>query len=744
MAVTSETDFVIGGQVAASFGAAIGRVQSQFAELANHAQKASHSISSAVEKGFHWAFQPIHLIEASVAGLGLGELVKQSVDLASQMQRTQMTMEVFLRDSSKAAELIKDAQDFANHSPFQFQDIATAAERLTPFTNGIQDTMKLIKELGNVAAGTNQPITEWVNVFERALAMGNLDMKHYNMFTTRNFPVAPYVLQALGKNTDNMGLEEANKLAREAVSKKLVTDSVMKRALDLATTGTGKFAGLTDRLMGAWDGLTSTFKDMVFIPMRALGKDFIDALSPILNQINDQAKWDNFAGKIASWGPIFNEAFATLYKDVFPHLVSVGKEALQVFQDIGKTVFGIKDGTGSHEIIQIVSERTIQLLDLAKSGLSWIDDHLPGIWAWTQRIATTIGTIWAVGRISAFVGAINNIAKGISFLDTALSWASKGLGTLGSTLVELAVDNPIGAIVAGAVALGAAAWVVAANWQKVGPVLQGVWEQINPSLEQAARSVQKAVTEILGPSLEQATGSVQQALTEIFAPLWDPIKGPMGRLGNSIEKYFSSMFGFVSTVAGSVGKLIWEKGAEWGDAFTAAMDKAFSPTGPILKVTDVLTSLLNHGFDEMGKEAAKLARGLIDSIASAIASAANPFDRLKDWWNQTWSWITGQSHNVNINVNPTGTGPSPSTTPSATPSATPKTSWNSRRTYERLASNSSSRSTVVHYSVVNNINGASRDVAESLTRQIHDTHDAFRQQLQRLSEDSDRLSLAPV
>ena len=99
------------------------------------------------------------------AGLGAYGLVVKPIQLEVEQQDLVSTFEVFLGSKEAAQNRIEELTTFAGSTPFTRDDIFKASRQLQMFTGNALSTGKGLTMIGDIAAGTKQPITDvalWV------------------------------------------------------------------------------------------------------------------------------------------------------------------------------------------------------------------------------------------------------------------------------------------------------------------------------------------------------------------------------------------------------------------------------------------------------------------------------------------------------------------------------------------------------------------------------------------------------
>ena len=161
---------------------------------------------------------------------------------------------------------------FAASTPFQKMDIADAGRMLLAFNGNAETVTSELKMLGDIAAGTGQPLGQLAELYGKAKVQGRLFGEDINQLTGRGIPI----IQALAKQ---FGVADSE-------VKKLVTEGKigfpeMQAALSGMTGPGGKFAGMMEELSGTTAGKFSTLVDNVKLMGATIGTELL----PIANDL---------------------------------------------------------------------------------------------------------------------------------------------------------------------------------------------------------------------------------------------------------------------------------------------------------------------------------------------------------------------------------------------------------------------------------------------------------------------------
>lgn len=221
------------------------------------------------------ALRGVHGVGIAITGMvGIG-IGKHAFNLAADFDATSASMEVLLKDTTKAKRLMEDLYQFAARTPFEFPEVAAAGKQLVSIGDSTEQVGKDLKMLGDIALGVDAPLSEIVDIFRRNSTQAHIFSRDIQEFAGRGIPIIK-VLAERFKVTDGelMKLVEDGKVGFKDV----------RKALEDMTAEGGQFNGMTDKLGKRMKGIASTAKDDLNTAMRELGNILGETVLPYLAQ----------------------------------------------------------------------------------------------------------------------------------------------------------------------------------------------------------------------------------------------------------------------------------------------------------------------------------------------------------------------------------------------------------------------------------------------------------------------------
>jgi tape measure domain-containing protein len=211
-------------------------------------------------------------------------IVSSSIQLAADAEQTSVAFRVLLGDAGKAAEMMNQLQSFAASTPFQLTELQNAARLLVAFGFSSQQAMEQLRVLGNIAAGTNQPIGELAELLGKARVQGTIFSEDLNQLTGRGINVLDGLAARLGTTSD-----QVKKFASEG---KVSFNDLNAVITELSQKN---FGGLMAEQSKTIAGQWSSIKDDV----AQIGRDIGGLMIPQLKKLTESSYWRNFSAGLS-------------------------------------------------------------------------------------------------------------------------------------------------------------------------------------------------------------------------------------------------------------------------------------------------------------------------------------------------------------------------------------------------------------------------------------------------------------
>lgn len=206
----------------------------------------------------------------------MASLVGSSVKVTGEIETLKTQFEVLTGSVGLANKAVKDLQEFAASTPFQFKDLAKSEQRLLSFGFTLEETQERMQDIGDVAAASGADISELSLIFGQVRAAGKLTGERLLQFQERAIPIGPALAKSLGV---------AESSIKDLVSKGKVDFETFEKAFQsLNDTGEFAFEGMTKRSR-TLEGRISTLKDNFELLQANIGSRLAPAFKALVSTV---------------------------------------------------------------------------------------------------------------------------------------------------------------------------------------------------------------------------------------------------------------------------------------------------------------------------------------------------------------------------------------------------------------------------------------------------------------------------
>lgn len=246
------------------------------------------------------------------AGLAMRSFIKE----ASKIEDAVAAFTPLLGGAEKANELVEKLNQTAATTPFQFADIAKAANQLLPVMNAnIEDTVATFRLLGDTAGGNAQKLESITRGFTKAMLKGKVDLESLNMIAEAGVPIFTELAGELGVTKAKMF---------EMITAGKVTTTSLTNTFKTMTSEGGIFFKGMEIASKTFSGRMSTLKDNISLTAASIGS----ALLPMIKSFVDKAILA--AAKVRQWVTDNQD----LIKKGFMRFLEIGKRVIKIIGDI--------------------------------------------------------------------------------------------------------------------------------------------------------------------------------------------------------------------------------------------------------------------------------------------------------------------------------------------------------------------------------------------------------------------------
>jgi tape measure domain-containing protein len=319
------------------------------------------------------------LAAITALGVGLGATALKALDLADAMERNKLQMNSFIHNTKTTNKLLGQVQDYADHTPFEFPELAQASKMLLGLGVSTSKVVPQLKKIGDVAAQSGASVEDLTRIYTQMVAAGRLNAGDMNQLVNAGISAWPLLAKSMGKS-----VAEVRKLSEQGK----IGGQEIQKFWDLLAKGA---AGSTTALANTFSGQVSTLKDTINGVLRDIG----DALLPFAKIIVPQ--------------------------------ITKGTEGL------GAKIVGMLPGW-----INAVAEGAKSLIDMGGQLLGGLKTITVGFLNGISSFQSAMGSM--LGSLAGFASQMGGLVAALAFLNPALAPVGKGLTDAGKGM-QTAADG---------------------------------------------------------------------------------------------------------------------------------------------------------------------------------------------------------------------------------------------------------------------------------------------------------------
>lgn len=242
-----------------------------------------------------------------VGGIGFG------LGLVAEAEQAEVAFTTMLGSADLAKQKLGELKQFAASTPFQLGELRQAAQQLLAFGVSADDLIPNMKTLGDLAAGTQKPIADFVDIFGKVKASGVASMGDINRLADRGVPVFSELAKVLGVSGSQV---------KKMVSDGKVGFPEIQKMMENVVGAGGLFEDSMKKQSGTMAGLWSTLKDNVLFAVQDIFQALTDGFD-IKGMLNDgilsvQSLQDSIAGVL----PVVTQV-GRVIKSVFNYNIEI-------------------------------------------------------------------------------------------------------------------------------------------------------------------------------------------------------------------------------------------------------------------------------------------------------------------------------------------------------------------------------------------------------------------------------------
>jgi tape measure domain-containing protein len=365
--------------------------------------------------------------------------VTMGVSTASQLEQVEVGFTTMLGSAEKARKFMKQLQDFAAATPFEFTELVGSAQRFLAMGFAAKEVIPMLTAVGDAVAAMGGS-AESVDAVTRALgqmqAKGKVSGEELMQLTEQGIPALKILADSYGVTTSEMS---------EMITKgKVMSDKAIPlliKGLQDGTKNVKGFGGMMDKQSQTMQGKWSTFMDTLKMGLGNLAKNLLPAakvaidvlskgMSDFFAGIQGKGKLEGFSGTINEIGlglramvGAFKEGDVTSKGIVgnFEFLAVTVRELVKAFKE-GEVTSGSWRGV-LERMAAIVHELVSAAILLGQAVgvmVGWFRQHE----TITKTLLVTLAALVALTKVHAFVMGVQAAGGAMAMLKSLTLVAS--------------------------------------------------------------------------------------------------------------------------------------------------------------------------------------------------------------------------------------------------------------------------------------------------------------------------------
>jgi tape measure domain-containing protein len=241
------------------------KIASGLDKIKSHAERAATSVKGVGDNLKNAGKAAMLSLTAPIAGVGI-----MALKSAAKIESMSVSFETLLKSKDKADVLMKDLIKFAELTPFEMEDIGSSVRQLLGANIPLQDIIKTLSMIGDVASGANVPLSDMTHIFTKSINKGKAQAEELNQMAERGIPIMQMLATMFKTTTDAI---------YSAAETGQISAKVIKAAFVELTKKGGLFYQMAIKQSKTLGGIFSTLKDVVEFTLGAIGMEIVNAFS---------------------------------------------------------------------------------------------------------------------------------------------------------------------------------------------------------------------------------------------------------------------------------------------------------------------------------------------------------------------------------------------------------------------------------------------------------------------------------
>ena len=208
-------------------------------------------------------------------------IATNAIEARGKIEALEVSFSTLLRSTEKANQLVSQLKDYGNVTPYDTEGLSRAAQTMLSFGISYEKVMPTLKQLGDVAMGSQDKLSRLTLAFSQMSAAGRVTKEDLNQMVDAGFNPLQVISQQTGESIGTLF---------DKVSKGQVSVQQIANAFADATKEGGQFHNMALNMSDTVEGKMSTMQDAIDGAYQSIGKFIEPAVKSGIDLLTDGVK----------------------------------------------------------------------------------------------------------------------------------------------------------------------------------------------------------------------------------------------------------------------------------------------------------------------------------------------------------------------------------------------------------------------------------------------------------------------
>ena len=205
-------------------------------------------------------------------------IATNAIEARGKIEALEVSFSTLLRSTEKANQLVSQLKDYGNVTPYDTEGLSKAAQTMLSFGISYEKVMPTLKQLGDVAMGSQDKLSRLTLAFSQMSAAGRVTKEDLNQMVDAGFNPLQVISQQTGESIGTL----FDKVSRGQVSVQQIANAFAD-----ATKEGGQFHNMALNMSDTVEGKMSTMQDAIDGAYQSIGKFIEPAVKSGIDLLTD-------------------------------------------------------------------------------------------------------------------------------------------------------------------------------------------------------------------------------------------------------------------------------------------------------------------------------------------------------------------------------------------------------------------------------------------------------------------------